>query len=178
MLIFNKLRCDCCCAICYPFVLQFIFTLLLMSPMSAFASSSAISLGANVLSNCMFASGDHAMSFGEYDPTRNVVATPLTSATTFTLRCSKGSAASISLSGGLYAEGGKRRMRSGLDSYLKYNLFKDPSRQSIWNDANKVNYAASSSAPQTFTVYGAVEAGQNNVAIGSYSDTITINVFF
>ena len=178
MLIFNKLKNGCYYAIRHSCVLQFALPILLMSPVSAFASLSAVSLGANVLSNCMFASGDQTMNFGDYDPTRNVIAAPLKSAASFTLRCSKGSSASISLSGGLYADGSKRRMRSGMNSYLTYNLFQDPSRQSIWSDTNKVSYAASSSAAQTFTVYGEVDAGQNNVSIGSYSDTITINVLF
>lgn len=158
---------------------RFVLSLLLaFTPVTAFAALSAISMQTSVLSNCMFAGGDQTMSFGDYDPTRNVVAAPLRSASTFTLRCSKGSSATILLSSGLNASGSARRMRTGSGSYLNYDLFRDAARNSVWNDSNAVQYVSSSSVPQTFTIYGQVPSGQDNVAIGSYSDTITITVMF
>lgn len=167
MLIFNRLK-----------IYSILSLLLAFTPVTAFAALSSISMSTNVLSYCMFASGDQTMSFGDYDPTRNVVAAPLRSASTFTLRCSKGSSATILLSSGLNANGGLRRMRTGVGSYLNYELFRDPSRNTVWNESNAVHYVASSSIPQTFTIYGQVPSGQDNVSIGSYSDTITITVMF
>lgn len=154
------------------------FLLLATVTATVYASLSSIALSTNVLPYCTFSGGDQMMNFGDYDPTRNVVAAPLKSAASFTLRCSKGSAATILLSNGLFASGGVRRMRTGVDSYLGYNLFRDPSRNSVWDESNPVQYVAGSSAPQTFTIYGQVPAGQDNVSIGSYSDTITITVMF
>lgn len=177
MLLFNKLE-YLRSQISSIFLLRFCSVILMLHPAAAFASISSIFMSTEVLPYCMFSGGDQTMNFGDYDPTRNVVAAPLKSAATFTLRCSKGSSASIVLSNGLYASGGLRRMRTGSDSYLDYNLFKDAGRNNVWNDANAIQYVASSSVPQTFTIYGQVPSGQDNVAIGSYTDTITITVMF
>ena len=157
----------------------FLAASLLLGGYSVFswASISSIAMNVNVLSNCKFASGATDMSFGSYDPTVNNVATPLDTATTFTLRCSKGSSAEVSISGGLYPANNMRRMRSGND-YLSYNLYKNSARKAVWDTTQTVNYTAASSVPQVFTIYGQIPAGQDTIGPGSYADTVTVTVTF
>lgn len=142
------------------------------------AGTSNIFMSTIVSSNCKFSGGNTSMNFGSYDPTDANVSSPLNSATTFTLRCSQGSSATITLNDGLYSQGNMRRLRSGVSDYLNYNLFRDAAHNTLWNMANPVFYVANNNHPQTFTVYGQVPSGQTNVGVGSYSDTVTITVTF
>ncbi|HTM63533.1 MAG TPA: spore coat U domain-containing protein [Gammaproteobacteria bacterium] len=142
------------------------------------ADVSNISMSAIVVPNCQFSGGNSTMSFGSYDPTDSNVSSPLNSSASFILRCSQGSAAVISLSDGLNAVNGTRRLTSGIDNYLNYNLYKDSGRSIQWNMTNTMQYTANSSKAQTFTIYGQIPAGQVNIGVGSYSDTVTINVTF
>lgn len=142
------------------------------------AGTSNIFMSTVISANCKFTGGNTSMNFGSYDPTDANISSPLNSASAFTLRCSQGSTATISLNDGLYPLGNFRRLRSGVNDYLNYNLFKDAGRNSIWNTSNTVDYVANNNNPQTFTVYGQIPAGQTNVGVGSYSDTVTISVTF
>lgn len=142
------------------------------------AGTSNIYTSAIVSSNCKFTGGNTSMNFGSYDPTDANVSTPLNSTTTFTLQCSQGSSATITLNDGLYPQGNFRRLRNGVNDFLNYNLFSDAGHNSVWNLANPTVYVANTNLPQTFTIYGQIPAGQTNVGVGSYSDTVTITVTF
>jgi spore coat protein U-like protein len=157
----------------------FVVTIFLLShTVINLAATSAISMSAIITANCKFTGGNTSMNFGSYDPTDANISSPLNSATTFTLRCSQGSSATISINEGLYPLGNFRRLRSGVNDFLNYNLFQDAGRNALWNTANTVSYQAGNNNAQTFTIYGQVPAGQVNVGVGSYSDTVTISVTF
>ena len=140
--------------------------------------TSNLSENVMVLSNCNITTANVTLSFGSYDPTAIAIESNLDSMTTFSVRCTKGTSASISLSNGLNANGSVRRMTNSIGSFLNYQLYTDASRSNVWNNINTYNYVADNFAPQTFSIYGRIPGGQDNVSAGSYSDAVVITVTF
>lgn len=139
---------------------------------------SNISESVIVTSNCNVTGGNVTLSFGSYDPSMTNLTRDLDSTSNFSLRCTPGTSAVISMDSGQHASGATRRMVNSLGNYLEYQLYTDSSRSSVWNQSNTQSYAASTLQPRTFTVYGRVPAGQEAVLAGSYGDTITITITF
>jgi spore coat protein U-like protein len=74
-----------------------------------------------------------------------------------------------------------RAMLNGVD-FLGYNLFRDPSRTSIWGDGSSGTGAYFEANPPNnhdtvVTVYGRIPAGQD-VRAGAYSDSVSIEINF
>jgi spore coat protein U-like protein len=69
-------------------------------------------------------------------------------------------------------------MVSGPDS-LGYNLYTDAARTQVWGDFfnGGTIQVAPAGTPARLDVYGRIPAGQN-VATGSYTDSITVTFFF
>jgi spore coat protein U-like protein len=91
---------------------------------------------------------------------------------------------SLSLSGGLAGAFTPRRMRSGGEAGLKYNLYVDAARSLVWGDGNggTVNVVGDhrmvgSTVTKHYPVYGRIFAGQN-VPAGVYGDSILISLDF
>lgn len=113
------------------------------------------------------------VSFGSYDTFSNQ---PLDSTGNIGVSCDVSASYSIALSpgGGSYAS---RAMASGAYT-LKYNLYTDATRTTVWGDGTGGTATVNGSGTTAdYTVYGRVPAGQN-AYVGSYTDTITVTVTF
>lgn len=145
----------------------------------------SLSVTASVAKSCSI-TGTTNVSFGAYDPADANFSTPLDATGSVTVRCTKNTTYDIALGQGANAASGStcaaplRQMASGSER-LSYGLFSDAGRTSTWgcdasNDVTRTETVGPSS-PDTITVYGRIPAGQD-VADGSYSDTVTVTVTF
>jgi len=113
------------------------------------------------------------VSFGNYDPFSSV---NLDSTGNVAVTCSPASPYTIALSPGNAAQT-ERRMQSGAQ-VLAYNLFTDATRTAVWGDGTGTTLTVSGSGSAGgHPIYGRIPARQN-VAIGSYTDAITVTVTF
>lgn len=126
------------------------------------------------------------IAFGVYDPADAHFASPLDASGSVTIRCVRGTVVDVALDQGLYATGGstcaapQRRMSDGGTERLGYDIYQDAARTTVWgcDAANDQTYTSGSpSAPTTLTTYGRIPAGQD-VAAGSYSDTVVVTATF
>ena len=147
---------------------------------SASAGSVTLKMGvsATVPANCNFNNSTPALSFGSYDPTGLQATSALTASASFTIRCTKNTTATMTIDNGVNASNSQRRMTDGAGDYLNYQLYSDPAYTTVWDLTNTVSYTSTSAATaQTETVYGSVPAAQD-VAVGNYSDTVTITAAY
>jgi spore coat protein U domain-containing protein, fimbrial subunit CupE1/2/3/6 len=140
----------------------------------AATATSNLAVTAAVVQNCTITAG--TVAFGNYDPVGTNNVNPLNANGTVTVRCTRGSNATIGLGNGLNFSGG-RRMSDGGTNYLSYGLYSDSPGGTAWTDAATVAYNALNFSPQNLTVYGQVSAGQD-VAVGNYSDTVVATITF
>jgi spore coat protein U-like protein len=125
--------------------------------------------------NCTI--GTTPAAFGDY----NVLsATPKTTTGTVTFQCTLGVNIIVTLSRGSSSTFNPRTMRNGAE-VLNYNLYREATYQTIWGDGTGGTQSHTQFAallvPVTVTVYGRVPAGQN-VAAGSYSDSVVATIIF
>ena len=122
------------------------------------------------------------LSFGPYDP---LSAAPTTTSGNATVSCNDSPPPTVqiqlspsSVSGGFFP----RRMQNTLaGDTLDYNFYADVGATQVWGDgtggtttrSQKVN----KNAPWSVTFYGRIAINQN-VAPGSYADTLTITIVF
>ncbi|TMA18536.1 MAG: spore coat protein U domain-containing protein [Deltaproteobacteria bacterium] len=108
---------------------------------------------------------------------------PTDSAGTITYTCAGpggllGGSAVVTLSQGSSGTYAQRTMVSGAN-VLGYNVFTDAARTQVWGDftaGTSVGFAPVGKN-LSLPVYGRMPPGQN-VAAGSYSDTLTVTFFF
>ena len=97
---------------------------------------------------------------------------------TITVNCTNKAPYSIWLSSGSGTFASRTLTKIG--SVLAYNLYLDPTHLTIWGDGTGGTGTFSGTGTGTnvgTTVYGRIPARQN-VAVGSYSDLITVTVTF
>ncbi|WP_298923182.1 spore coat U domain-containing protein [uncultured Ramlibacter sp.] len=130
-----------------------------------------------IVQSCVVRASD--LDFGAY---RSNSAAAVLGQTTLELHCSAGQVAEIALDSGTGIGGGttRRRMRQepGGDK-LDYDLYQDAGRTVHWGDrsGNDTVEVPTSGNVQTLTIYGKIPASQR-VRDGSYSDEITVSVFY
>ncbi|MEO8215872.1 MAG: spore coat U domain-containing protein [Acidobacteriota bacterium] len=132
---------------------------------------------ATVIPECTATTTD--LNFGAYDPLVINAITPKDSSSAVTVYCTKGVASILTMGGGANASGAVRRMRTGVNGYLSYEIYKDGARSIIWNATN-TNSATSTSKSTplgggAFTAFGRIPAGQDPVP-GNYADVMTVTV--
>jgi spore coat protein U-like protein len=126
------------------------------------------------------------VNFGNYNP---FDVTPLDTTGTLVINCSAYTSGvlasySISFNAGSYGSFAAREMANGNDR-LNYNLYTDPAHTTLWGDgtSNTVIFPGSclisfsNNCAVNFTIYALMPAEQN-VAVGNYSDTITVTVLY
>lgn len=117
------------------------------------------------------------LAFGNYDPT---AAAPTDATSTLSVLCTVGTSYTVGLTQGT-ASGATvttRKMSNGTN-LLNYALYQETGRTTNWGNTAGTDTVAATApvGTNTITVYGRIAAGQN-VPIGSYSDTITVNVVY
>ncbi|HEX4153247.1 MAG TPA: spore coat U domain-containing protein [Steroidobacteraceae bacterium] len=93
-----------------------------------------------------------------------------------TVTCTAADSYSIALSSG-NGSFAARQLQSGA-GLLYYNLYTDTSRTSVWGDGSGgTAFVPGSGTTGSFPVYGRIP-GRQNVAAGTYGDTITVTLTF
>jgi spore coat protein U-like protein len=143
---------------------------------SAQAPTADMAVAAAVSRNCTVSAA--SITFPNYDPVVANATAPLTGTGNVRVACTKGVAPAIGLSLGSFPNGSSRQMASG-DERLVYELFKD-TNNTTWGETGNAQLTATPALSRTardFTVYGRIAGGQD-VAAGSYSDTVVATVNF
>ena len=148
------------------------------TPVSAATATANLGVSATVTNNCTISTT--ALAFGSYDPVVANASTNLDGTGTVSVACTKGTTATVGLGLGSNASGSTRRMSDGTGNFLTYELYQDVSHSTVWGTAGAgllSPAAAPSKAARNFTVFGQVASNQD-VAAGSYSDTVVATVNF
>jgi len=126
---------------------------------------------ATVGTACTVATTD--LAFGNYDPLVVNATSDLDGAATITVSCSAGATPLVFITPGTTG-----RAMTGPGS-LTYELYTDAGRTAVWPSTagSAFSFGTSTGAPQTRTVYGRIPRGQN-VAVGAYSQSVTVTMNF
>ena len=152
-------------------------------PLFAATATSSFTVQASVAASCTISTA--ALNFGSYDPVVANATTPLDANGSVTVSCSKGAVTTIGLNQGANPATGStaldplRQMANGSER-LRYDLYQTAAGTGVWGGigtANVKSYTATSKAPVTFTIFGRIPENQD-VATGSYSDTVTATISF
>jgi spore coat protein U-like protein len=154
-----------------------------MAPAITYAgtASSTASINGTVVNNCQFGTAT-TLSFGNYDPIGANKAADLVAAGSVNVVCTAGDDFTITAdagANGTNATGTTRAMSAIINStpaYLSYDLYADSAYSTVWNTTNALS-ATGTGSSQNVSFYGRVPAAQN-VAAGSYSDTVNLTVTF
>jgi len=150
----------------------------------AATATTTFTVTAAVSANCTISAA--AIVFPSYDPVVANASTAATSTGSVIITCTKGSGPTIGLNAGSNpgAVAGVTRAMANGTNRLGYELLQPaaaPGNGAVWTDiggANPLNAGVSpSKAGRSFTVQAQIPGGQD-VAVGSYSDTITATVNF
>ena len=133
--------------------------------------SLALSGAASAAANCNILTTG-AVAFGPYVWTNPG---PTDSVGTITYNCNSG--AVVYVSAGSSGRAAQRTLLSGANT-LDYNLYSDAARAQVWGDLSSGGgVPVSQSGKNTLNVYGRIPPGQN-VASGTYNDTVTVTFLF
>lgn len=161
-----------------------------IAPAHAGSSTQNLPVSASVAANCTIST--NALAFGAYDPVVTNASTALNGSGSVAIACTKGSAPAITLGLGANNVGSVRNMKitGGGTDLLGYELYQPPNTTpgtacsfpgtQVWGSSGAAIFtptAPSSKASRTYNVCGTVAAGQD-VAVGSYQDTVVATVNF
>lgn len=99
--------------------------------------------------------------------------------TTLQVQCTNSTPYQIGLDNGQNASGTTRRMAGGSSEFVTYELYSDANRSQRWGNAQNSDTAigTGNGASQNTTVYGRI-APQSTPSPSTYTDTVTVNVFY
>ncbi|MDM4771969.1 spore coat protein U domain-containing protein [Solimonas sp. SE-A11] len=111
--------------------------------------------------------------------TRGLLASNFDAVAVIHPRCTNTTPYQLGLNDGLYASGSLRRMKSTAGAYVGYQLYRDSGRSQRWGNTQNVDTVAGSGSgsAQNVQVYGRV-APQATPAAGSYTDTVTVTIYY
>jgi spore coat protein U-like protein len=141
--------------------------------------ASSFQVSASVSPRCTIVASD--LAFGVYDPFVANAQVGLDAAAALTVTCTRGLVGAIAVDAGLNggAAGSGRQMASG-SQRLIYQIFKDPSRTTVWQAGPSGAAAISlggAKSPERIALFGRIPPGQV-VLSGRYTDTVTATVQF
>jgi len=150
--------------------------LMLCTVTFAGSTSANLPVTAEIANSCTFGTVN-TLAFGNYDTAVANAAggSDLAGSSTFGLTCTNGASIVIALGPGGHASGGQRYMASGANQ-LTYSLYSDSTRATAWDTFTTVSDTGTGNS-KTYTIYGLIPKGQAE-PIGSYSDTVSINVSY
>lgn len=138
-----------------------------------------MSVSATVSDNCTVSAS--SVAFGNV----NVLSTTAATGTGgITVKCTNGTSwsATASVGNGSGASVDTRRMTHNSDSTktLNYVLYTDAARTTLWGNGTSGTAISSvgTGSDQARTIYASVPTGQNDAALGSYSDSVTVTVTY
>jgi spore coat protein U-like protein len=139
--------------------------------LAALLLATALPAAARAANSCHVIVGA-VVAFGTYVWTNPA---PTDSAGTISYNCN--SDALVVLSSGNSGTANQRTLASGTDR-LDYNLYTDATRNQIWGDIfNGGGVQVAQSGRTSLSVFGRIPPGQN-VATGTYTDTVTVTFLF
>jgi spore coat protein U-like protein len=154
---------------------------LFAGPADAATATANLSVTATVSASCSISTTP--LAFGTYDPVGANSGTPLDATGGVVVTCTNGASTTVTLGQGANANSGSsdaaplRRMASS-GNFLAYSLYQNAGHTTIWGNTSGTGVAhTGTGTATTVSVYGRVAAGQN-VASGSYSDTVVATVTF
>lgn len=148
------------------------------------SASGSLSLSATVNTNCTVNSP--TLTFTAVDPTAGA---DTAGSAVLSVQCTKSTTLTdIKLGpGGHQLPGGARQLNNGSDNVI-YGLFTDAAYTTPWGDSVTTGIGSmlssgfsafsSVSTPQTFTVYGRVQAADEDVPAGTYTDNVAVTIDF
>lgn len=161
---------------------------------SAFAQtiSTTFPVTANVAGKCRTVTAT-ALAFGAYDPVDINETAPLDGANAISVRCNRGTVATVALDDGVNNPGGsscaaplRRMVNTGVPTeFLNYQLYSNAGRTQVWGcdlppvPTNTVTFTHTlpSSQSTVLPVFGQIPGGQDAL-VGGYLDTIAVTVTF
>ena len=131
---------------------------------------------AKVMAVCEVTSND--LNFGTYNPKAS---SPHQVSSLVRATCTPGATYQVGLDAGTSSGAtiNQRKMVSGSNT-LNYQLYSDSARSVIWGNTQNtdtVTPPAGTGLPQDLPVYGSIPPAQP-AAVGDYSDTITVRVYY
>ena len=158
-----------------------------------FGSASLWSAPALALLNFISCSAEaNGVNFGNYQP---LSGQPVDSTGSVTFECrslialltTRRVSFKVYLDAGTNGSVAQRVMKSG-NHTLNYNLYTNPTHNTVWDDIGGTGFrgdtfefralvSIGTTRAATYTIYGQIPGGQN-VAAGTYSDSITVTVLY
>lgn len=145
---------------------------------SAFAATktTTVALSANVNANCSVTAT--ALAFGTVDP----LSSQTDASSTVTVKCTKNTTYSVGLDAGTTSGATvANRLLANSGDTMQYNLYTTSGYATVWGDTAgtwQTGTGAGMGTGNPLTVYGRVAGGQQNLAVGSFSDTVTVTVTY
>lgn len=89
------------------------------------------------------------------------------------VQCTPGAAVTVTLDGGLHAQGGQRRLKMGSNHYLPYSLYTSSAMATSFQPGVGVPMTAGAAA-MNLPVYGVATPPGAGLPAGQYSDTVQV----